>query len=881
MAKTVFLNNHEGIQLSFEVDTTVAVAESSGGVVKVYPAALQTISFSTLLEIAGVGEVTVSSVGADGSGDYFTYAGSVSPAPGAVIRTPWLAIGPLRYTRAGNGIRFTYEAVAEHDLYFATQKTSDSGLIVVKVDGETVANSPFDLHNESTVLAAVLLKEDVGRGEHTVEITASITPPDQAFVYFDKFELLEHVRQTGGFYYFRGPKGTIEDSTINFVGDWSAGEQYAFTTTIGASAFFYPQLGEDGQIKIRVQKTSDSGIVEVYKDGEHVVDVDLYANPAQAPVDIILLTQPPEEEADQIEIELRVKDDSNPLSTGNFFYLRGTVVFFSRTDLEALQLAADYLRRVAGLRPDGAFLDAYDSQRINFDSNALYACMGLLAAHQVVGNPADPVYLHVVRDFLAWFAAQQVSAPGVPFDDGHWKIGYRVNPEPPPTYLPAIAPYDAQGITEIRWVDAVQCLGAFVLWWYWKLSGDNATRDALLPVYRKGIDGFITNNHEPATGFFFSSWQFKTAPTIFLYHDAIRRYNSAGALIEQHNNAEPFFSYSPTTAWSSYGPAEALGADEHFTLTSGAFVQFALSLSAGDKVKWLTQTAWDVGIADILISDNGTDFSLLTSVDAYTPTNNYQQEREIYTASSTGAKHFRIVHSGTINAAGAGQVGWQRLSARYSAGQTDVLLGLVACYLMTRSTKYSSLAVKLLQRYPGRYWSAADLRWYIGLEGGAPGTGNSAWYPFPHGYTVFGQQWSRLFAPTSLFAEGLQALEPHFTEEDGELDGGIQPPGFLEPEHIFSAFYAIGENQLSVKTDEERYNLSKEYVKSGQYFLTLAGQQVGGIVFSKRYPYLYTNIAGFACMALAGTLNPFTEQLPMGLGVSRMILPQYGEAAGR
>jgi hypothetical protein len=56
---------------------------------------------------------------------------------------------------------------------------------------------------------------------------------------------------------------------------------------------------------------------------------------------------------------------------------------------------------------------------------------------------------------------------------------------------------------------------------------------------------------------------------------------------------------------------------------------------------------------------------------------------------------------------------------------------------------------------------------------------------------------------------------------------------------------------------------------------------VGGIVFSRRYPYLYTNIAGFACLALASTVNPFTEQLRTTTGLTRMIMPQYGEAAGR
>ena len=66
--------------------------------------------------------------------------------------------------------------------------------------------------------------------------------------------------------------------------------------------------------------------------------------------------------------------------------------------------------------------------------------------------------------------------------------------------------------------------------------------------------------------------------------------------------------------------------------------------------------------------------------------------------------------------------------------------------------------------------------------------------------------------------------------------------------------------------------LAINYVKSGQWLMNLGGNPVGGIVFSKRYPYLYTNQAGFACLALAGTLNPFTEQLKFS--ESRMVMKQ-------
>ena len=523
------------------------------------------------------------------------------------------------------------------------------------------------------------------------------------------------------------------------------------------------------------------------------------------------------------------------------------MVAVSRTDTTALTLAANYLQQVAAIRGDGAFVDAWDSSIINFDSNALYASMGLLAAYKVLGNRG---YLNAVRDFLTWFAGMQTSDPGNPFHDGAWNIGYEVNPSPPPTYRPALGPYAAQGISEIKWVDAVQCLPAFLLWWYWKLSGDETTKDALLPKYRKAVEGFLANNYDPKTGFYFSSWQNKTGPTIFLYHDAVRRVNAGGVLLELHNDAEEdFFTYSGT--WSSYAPQGAVHSDEHFTLTSQDFVEFSLGLAAGDQVQWITQTGWDTGIAEILVSTDGIHFQSTKSVDGYSQALLLQQAFVIYTAPSPGTYRFRIRHSGTINPAGNRAAGWQRLANRFTAGQTDVALGLTALWLLTREVRYARLAARLIRRFPGRFWSETDGRWVISRDGPAPGGGNNFWYPMTHGYTVFGQKQSRFFQPVRRFAEGLQALEPY---QDAE--GGFQPPGYIEPQYIFSAFYCLGENQLAAPTSAAQFNLAKEFLKSGQYLLELGGQPTGGIPFSKRYQYLYTNIAGFACLALAGIQNP-------------------------
>ena len=876
MAKTTFLNNHSDLIFGYEVDTTVTSASAlmtAGDPLadppvppvrigtKVYPASIGGIAFSMLLEIGGVGQVVVTDVDSDGGGNFFTYSEEITPGAGATVRTPWNLSGTLLFTRENNSVSLTYFIPIEHDLYFRTQKTIDSGSISVTVDG--ISAGTFDLSNPSTILASVLLKADVPNGIHTVKVTAQISG-GAVFVYFNGFELLEHNVETGGEFLYQGPQGLLDDSSNNFVGDWATVTGFAWTATSGAGVFFYSQLDTGGKVNARLQKTPDSGIVDVYVNGVLDQTIDLYADPAVNPLEITLLDNnaPSNDPAGLYEIEMRHTGTKNASSSGFFFYFKSAVVVFTRTDTQALQLAADYLKQVAAIRGDGAFLDARDSDIVNFDANALYACMGLLAAYQALNIQG---YLDAVRDFLTWFAGLQVNAPGNSFDDGAWNIGYRVNPSPPPAYLPALGPYAQQGVSEIKWVDAVQCLPAFVLWWYWKLSGDTATKDALLPKFRKAVDGFIANNHDPQTGFYFSSWQNKSGPTIFLYHDAVRRYSSGGTLLEQHNDGEEsFFTYSG--AWSSYAPQGAIASDEHFTLTNQDYLAFSLALNSGDEVRWVTQTAWDVGIAEILVSTDGSNFSAAGTVDGYTSTLLLQQEFLIYTAPSTATYWFRIRHSGTINAAGNLAPGWQRLANRFTAGQTDVALGLTGLWMLTRSAKYAHLAARIIRRFAGRYWSVADGRWLISLDGAAPGTVNNFWYPMAHGYTAFGQKQSRLFQPASRLSEGLQALESF---QDSE--GGFQPPGYIEAEHIFSAFYALGENQLATKTNQAAFDLAKEHIKAGQYLLDIGGVQAGGVVFSKRFQFLYTNISGFACMALAGTTNPLTEQLRFS--VPRVALP--------
>jgi hypothetical protein len=280
--------------------------------------------------------------------------------------------------------------------------------------------------------------------------------------------------------------------------------------------------------------------------------------------------------------------------------------------------------------------------------------------------------------------------------------------------------------------------------------------------------------------------------------------------------------------------------DEHYTLSSGAYVEFTLDLEAGDQVRWVTQTAWDTGIAEILLSADGESFAPLTQVDAYSASLAMQQEFAIFTADTPGTYSFRVRHSGTINPAGNIAPGWQRLQSRFSAGQTDVLLGLTAMWLMTREPRYAALAARIARRFPSAFWSEPGQQWLISLDAAAPGTPNLFWYPMPHGYTAFGQMQSRFFQPRVLNAQALESLAVY------EADGAFQPPGYAEAEYIFSAFYALGENQLASPTDAQRLERAKAHIKAGQYLSTLGGEAVGGIAFSRRYPYLYTNIAGFS-----------------------------------
>lgn len=742
MAKTVFPDNYSGLAFGYGVDTTVTsyVRLYDGNTppnqigTQVYVVSNTGIAVDMLLEIGGAGQVTVSDVGTDPGNPnanppipdryWFTCSNLISPANGAYVRTPWNTLSGLLYTRAdGNSVTLTYTA-GQHDLYFRTQKTSDSGSIGVTLDGNSLGS--FNLHSATTIRAEVLLQAAVAGGTHTVAITTSVG--GAVFVYFNGFSAVEHVIETGGEYLDLGPAGTLEDSTNDCIGDWATSGPFAFNSDGAGSVFFYPQLDTGGKATARFQMRSDAAIIAVYVNGVFKQNIDLYANPGLNPIEVDILDTANGDAPGQYSIELRNTGTKNASSSGLLFYFHSSVVYFSRTDTQALVLIADYLKQVAAIRGDGAFLDAWDSNRINFDSNALYGCMGLLAAYDYgIRNPGSGLalsaYLDAVKNFLTWFASMQTSAPGDSFSDGAWYIGYQVNPSPPPTYIPAIAPYDLQGFDAIKWVDTIQILGCFVLWWYWKLSGDATTRDSLLPTYKKGVDGLLKNNYDGGTGFLYSSWQ---------------------------------------------------------------------HVSGGN---------------------------------------------------------------------------WQLLKSRFGADQSDDILGLTALWLMTRQAKYATITARLIRRFVTNFWSSAN--WCISIDGDAPDVANTALYPQTTGYTVFAQKQSRFSSqPAGRLLAGLRAMEAYATSE-----GGFLVPLYAEAERIFSAFYVLGQNHFASPSDPALFALAKDYIKGGQYLLTLGGEQVGGVQFSKRYSsYLYTNVSGFACLALSGVVNPATEQLKFS--ESRMVTAQ-------
>ncbi|MBI3934524.1 MAG: hypothetical protein HY316_07500 [Acidobacteria bacterium] len=895
MAKTIYLNNHLDIELGYEVETTVVSAQAiSGPAVKVFPAAIQTIAVNMLLNVAGVGDKTVASVGSDGGGDYFTYAGSTLPDSGAAVITPWFVQGGVVYARENNTITLTYFAPAEHDLYIGAGKDPDSGKITAVLD--EVSLGEFDLYADPAVVgeANVLLKADVDAGTHTIVITCVVAAP-ALWVYFYDLQVLIHNPMTGGEYlavpslqpdYSPPPP----NSAINPLGPWSTLGDMVWMHGAGHSLFFYPQLTVNGSVKIRALAAPANGVIEpyIYVDGswQQQPDIDTYADPSPGILEYTIL-----ENVDGVgdapgdyKVELRTTTRRNPSSSDYFFYLQSVVVVRELSDQDAVTLLAEYIVQTA--QDDGGIPDSMGWSRYNFDGMAAYACMGLLTAYKLI---PDARYLEVVKKFLEWLAARQAVAPGDPFLDGCWRIGYERDPDTL-EYNPTPSYYTAWGLDEFRWQDSVHGSASWLLYWYWKLSGDNATRDALLPAFGKAMLGYVKWNHDGPTGLYFSGWQHHFRPDIWMFHDGIRVRNAAGALMQERDDSDlAFFNYQVPALWSSDIFDMAMNQAEQDTVFSQAYVQFSLTLAQGDQVWWVTHKGPNVCIADILTSSNGVDFSLSSQVDNYQASPLFQREVLIYTAPSAGLKYFRIRHSGTGNPAINSEVGWQELKARYAAGQHEVFYGLCALWALTRKVKYGQMAARLARNASREYWFGAGQRWYKGIVNDAPDLEREeTWYPWPISFWPWVFDFTRMFSTKAHLATALESMTAF-----QQPDGSFLFPAERDPMYLVSAVYLLGENFIPAHHDEAKFQLAKEYVKSGIWLKAVNDRfsddpeilaQVGGLMFSQRYPYLYVGYTGHTIQALVSCIDkekarmPWPSDLPGdAMAFSRMLLPQYGE----
>jgi len=826
----------------------------------VYPFSITGIAANVTLQIGGT-DYGVLGTGADGDGSYFTL-GSIDLANDLVIVTPWYITGNYRYTRAnGNTVTLTYTEDAAHDLYLGTFEDLaglTTGQVTATLDG--VSLGTFNL-NTVNGAAQVLLKADVTADTHTVVITtAGLNYTTVLFVYFGSFILQEQIPESGGEYIHVGPDATLDQSANNYIGTtWAivlGTVDFAYTVVSGEAVVFYPQLAAGGKVTVRVKTDPTSAIVGLYINGVFKQNIDLYADPGLIPAEITVLDTAAGDAIGSYKVELRHTGTKNASSTGFFFYFHSSVVYRTLTDNQALKLAADFIVQMSKIRNDGAIPDAHLGPYYNFEAQTTLACVGLLAAYKVLN---DPAYLTAVKNFLLWWAGLLIQTPGVKFEDGYWEGAYKVNPTPPPTYVNGI-PLTVNNLYKIsstRFSDSSQMLPAFLLWWYWKLSGDTATLATCLPKIRAGVDGLIANSYSDE-GFTYGGWNFQFGQAIFIYHDGIKRYSAGGVLLETHNDADVFFTYSPSINWISFSSGGVLNNDLHYALTANDYAQFSLTLAQGDVLKWLTVTAYNGGIANIQVSTDGVSWSAAGTVDTYTA-DIIPQEKTIYTAPSAGLKYFRIVHSGTINPAGVAPIGWTQFLGQQTADQGDTVLGLAAMWLLTRAAKYARMAALTLKRLPERLWDSAHSRWTIGKYGKPGVLDTDTFYSFGQPYITWACLWSRLFTPKSYLSLALQSMEPY---QDSQ--GGFRTPGYAATDPLYpdSANYVIGENQLAAPTSQAIYDKAKQFVKDGLVLITLGGVQVGPQAVSKRYGnYYYTVYSGMACLALSNVKNPIDEQL--------------------
>lgn len=171
---------------------------------------------------------------------------------------------------------------------------------------------------------------------------------------------------------------------------------------------------------------------------------------------------------------------------------------------------------------------------------------------------------------------------------------------------------------------------------------------------------------------------------------------------------------------------------------------------------------------------------------------------------------------------------WQRLSIKYSAGQADSYLGLMAVYKLTGDKRYFNTAQHIKNNFDYYFWDSANRRYVIGIDNTGKMKGE---YIMPQGYIPF------VFKNKTPW----QKWTLYYLAKNQQYDGSIKTQSNSK-ETIFSAFLALGDTSLNMYPYHRQKALT--YIKSMK-------ASNGGIKMSSQYPYLYTNIAGFSIMALA------------------------------
>ena len=161
---------------------------------------------------------------------------------------------------------------------------------------------------------------------------------------------------------------------------------------------------------------------------------------------------------------------------------------------EALNMA-DFLLSLQ--TAEGTIPDSPGSPIANEDSNMEYALIGLAAAYWQTG---DGRYLQGLEKGIQWLAERQDMSQS--FWRGSWYYTYQ-------SFFPyaPVATSPGGGVNDVRGVDATSALFVYLLYLHKALSG----RSDLVSQYADNaiaaLTFLINNNGDPASPFYFSSWQ--------------------------------------------------------------------------------------------------------------------------------------------------------------------------------------------------------------------------------------------------------------------------------------------------------------------------------------------------------------------------------------